>query len=59
MVEFVGYDGIEFIEEWFEDSAICIEACGIEYGVVSSTEVCYGLFEFFVNVLCAADKSDA
>ncbi len=57
MVERVGDDGIFCGEEWFEESAVSIEARPIENGVLGVEIVGDGSFELFVEVLCATDEA--
>ena len=59
MVECIADDGIFLGEERFEDSAVGIEAGGIEDGVVGVEIAGDGLLELLVDVLCATDEAYA
>ena len=56
MIQRIGDDGILFAEERFEDAAVRIEAGRIENRILGAEVVGDGLFEFFVQVLAAADE---
>ena len=57
MVERIGDDGVFLGEERFEHTAVGIEACGIENGVLGMEIVGDGGLQLFVDVLRAADES--
>ena len=59
VVESVGDDGVVGSEERFEDTAVGIEASGIEDGVLGVEIVRDGFLEFFVYILRAADEAHA
>ncbi len=56
VVEFVGNDGVLFRQQRFEQAAIGIECCRVENGVFHAEKFRNFGFQFFVNVLCAADE---
>lgn len=58
VIQFIGDDGIIRGEQGLEESAIGIEAGGIEDGIVSSKKGAELFFQLFVGRLRAADKAD-
>ena len=58
VVQRVGDDGVIGTEQRLEDTAVGIEAGGIEDGVVGMEVLRDGLFQFAVTVLGAADEAD-
>ena len=57
MVERVRNDGVLLGEEGFEQTAVGIEAGGIENSVFGVEVFADGAFEFFMKILGAADES--
>ena len=58
VVEGVGDDGVLLGEERLEDTAVGVEAGGVENRILGAEEVGDGLFELLVDVLAAADEAD-
>ena len=57
MVKSIADDGIFLSKQWFENATVGIEAGCIEDGVFCFEVVGNGCFQFFVDILCAADES--
>ena len=58
VVQRVGDDGVLVGEQRLEDTAVRIEAGGVEDRVLGAEVVGDGLFELLVDVLAAADETD-
>jgi len=58
VVECIRYNSILLIEQGFEHSTIGIEGCYVQDGVFCSEELRQFVFEFFMDVLCAADETN-
>ena len=58
VVEGIGDDGILFGEEGLEDTAVGVEAGGVEDGVLGAEELGDLLLKLLVEVLAAADEAD-
>ncbi len=59
VVQFIGNDGILLVEQRFEKPAVRVEAGAIENRVLGAQEVRQPFFQFLVNGLRAADKTNA
>ena len=59
VVERVGYDGVLLVQKRLEHTAVGIEACGIEDGVLSAEELCDLGLEGLLQVTCTADETHA
>ena len=59
VVEGVGDDGVLLGEQWLEDTAVGVEAGGVENGVLGVEEAADGGLQLLVDVLGAADEAHA
>ena len=57
MVEFVTDNSVVSCQDCFEQTAVCIEAGGVQNGVICAQEVGDLLLELFMNILCTADET--
>ena len=58
VVKCIADNGVFVGEKRFEHTAVGIETGGIENGVFGLEVVGYGLFQLFVGILCATDKTN-
>ena len=58
MVELVADDSVVSGQDGLKQAAVCVEAGGVQDGVVGAQEAGDLLLELFVDILCAADEAD-